>query len=206
MLTGDLVRSTDLTPDALRHAIESVEQCAKDLAPLIQGALQFSRHRGDGWQVALQTPKFALRTMLAIRAQLRSNAKRGFENAFDTRIAAATGPAVLPLKPDLNEESQEVFIRSGRALDALGKADLQLTADQDARFAATLRLADYISRQWTGPQAQAIYQSLIAAPTPTDTAIGKALGKSRQTVARALHGAGQAHILAALAALEEVSP
>lgn len=208
VLTGDLVRSTDLTAEALQKALETLERCSWDLEELMDSDLSFTLHRGDGWQVVIKQNEFTLRAMLAFRAALRSLAERGSQTKFDTRIAAASGKVILPLKTDLNQETQPVFIASGRCLEAMGKTANQphFASADDPGFDATLALADYISRQWTAAQSQAIYQSLISVATPTDTAIGAAIGKSRQTIARALHGAGQAHINAALTRLEQGQP
>ena len=204
VLTGDLVRSTELSKDNLNKALDTLAQCAATLEGALGLSLHFTVHRGDGWQAAVTRPEYALRVMLSFRAALRSLGERGSDLKFDTRIAAAKGAAQMPLNPDLNQESQSVFIASGRCLESMGKTSVapRLKIDAQPELSACFALADYISRQWTAAQAQAIYQSLISVQPQTDTAIGIAIGKSRQTVARALHGAGQGHLIAALNSLE----
>ncbi|WP_394177901.1 MarR family transcriptional regulator [Yoonia maritima] len=199
VLTGDIVGSTALGAAQLEHALSALEHCANAQADWMGTSLHFTRHRGDGWQVALAKPHYALRSALAFRAALRSH-----NPDFDSYIAIATGEAPSVLPTDLNRESSEAFIRSGQALDdlkATKHAQRMLHKDQSAIGAATI-LADHISQGWTQAQAAAILHSITPLEDISYTHIAQTLGKSRQAVTKSLDGAGFGAIELALETLE----
>lgn len=204
VLTGDLVNSTQLSKKNLESALDALAKCARGLEDAFGFSLNFTVHRGDGWQAAVTKPELTLRTMLSFRAALLSLGERGSGLKIDSRIAAAKGSVQMPLNTNLNQESQAIFIASGRCLENIGKAagSPRFKIDAQPEFAACITLADCISRKWTAAQAQAIFHALTSRQLPTDTAIGNAIGKSRQTIARALAGAGRNHIFKTLNYLE----
>ena len=94
VLTGDLVASSDLSPEAVDHALTIIETAATDMAGWNgpDGLSRFARRGGDSWQIALADPSRALRAALFVQACLRrDNAKS------QTRIALATGTGALPI-------------------------------------------------------------------------------------------------------------
>ncbi|SLN44246.1 hypothetical protein AQS8620_01770 [Aquimixticola soesokkakensis] len=213
VLTGDLVQSSTLSPSALEEAFDALQRCAALQESWVGDSLRFTRHRGDGWQVALPTPQFALRAALAFRAHLRA---LGDTNGapIDSYIGIATGPALGDLGSDpgrdLNGRSDMVFVVSGRALDRI-KSDkdatkgppayLRLASPQPSLRAVTI-LVDYMSRGWTPAQAEVCARMLAPAP-PSYTDLAKAVGKSRQAVTKSLTAAGWFELAAALALVEE---
>lgn len=199
VLTGDLVASTALSRDQISVAFSALKDCA-ELQARWQGApLHFTRHRGDGWQVVLAQPKYALRSALAFRAALR--AKSG---TLDTYIGAAEGKRPATLHPDLNYETEAVFVASGTALDwAKSNEDaVRMEFKPHGPLNAAFILADRISRDWTQAQAAAIAPFLAPVHVPTATDVADRLGKSRQAVSKALDAARYPALLQALTSLE----
>ncbi|MBV1866572.1 MAG: MarR family transcriptional regulator [Marinosulfonomonas sp.] len=183
VLTGDLVRSTDLSQSNLERAMAALENGAAD-ASIWQGSdLQFSRHRGDGWQVALPDPTLALRTALFLRAALRAGGK-----SLSTRIAIAIGQGMAQQTGNLNTASGPVFVASGRALDGLKPPATMVFADQGT-MGAVVRLADQISQGWTPAQAKAMHLALVPGKTTRQT-MADTLGITRQGIDQALEAAG----------------
>ncbi|SFI77570.1 MarR family transcriptional regulator [Celeribacter neptunius] len=191
VLTGDLVNSTGLGPEKVERAFRALEDCAEMQAEWMGGqSLHFTRHRGDGWQVALMEPKYALRSALCFRAALRALGEE-----FDSYIGMAEGETEGEIGPDLNAETVSVFIKSGEALE-----DLKTTPEVSMCYidpgiydALTISL-DYISNKWTPSQAQAIIHTLSPGNDLIFTEIAEKLGKSRQAVSKSLRAAGLAHI------------
>ena len=188
VLTGDIVGSTQLTSGELENAIQALRQRSEELTTWHNDVVKFSRFRGDGWQVAIQKPEFALRTALSLRSALRSLGKK-----FSTRIACVTDIAHLPLKDNLNSEVQAPFVKSGRLLEELTtKGPLVfMRSGDDAAQQAVFLMAEYISEDWTPPQSDVMRFALLPYNyAPSLTQIGKELGKSRQAVTKAYLGAG----------------
>lgn len=201
VLTGDLVKSTALGPEKISRAFEALEGCAEWLAARQGAPLHFSRHRGDGWQVALERPELVLRAALTFRAALRAEG-----DVFDSYIGIAEGYVTGKIGPDLNDETAEVFIRSGEMLDAVKRAAAghgRMEHSLQGPEAAVILLADCIVRGWTAIQASTLLHMLLASDAPSFTDTAKVLGKSRQAVAKSLDAAGYDFIKAALETLED---
>ncbi|MBU0642869.1 MAG: hypothetical protein KJ731_20325 [Alphaproteobacteria bacterium] len=200
VLTGDLVNSTGLGPTKIERAFAALEDCAATQAGWMGESLHFTRHRGDGWQVALVEPKYALRSALAFRAALRAEGSE-----FDSYIGIAEGDITGPLEANLNDQTDNVFTKSGQMLEWIKtEAHLELTFGHAATGAksACAILLGHMSQDWTPAQAAPLIRMLHPTDTPTYTEIAKALGKSRQAVAKALDSAGFRSIYAALNDLE----
>lgn len=200
VLTGDLVNSADLGATKIACAFGALEVCAEEQAAWMGAPLNFTRHRGDGWQVALARPEMALRSALAFRAALRAEGEE-----FDTYVSIAEGVAPQRLATDLNTHTEDVFARSGLGLDGLKKTRLPLRMAHDSLGpvdAATI-LADQLSQGWTQAQAAAILPTLSPEHDGTHSTIARSLGKSRQAVTKALRAAGQDILELALKTLEK---
>lgn len=203
VLTGDIVNSTALGEVELERAINTLERQSNTMAKWHDAPLHFTRHRGDGWQVALNRPERALRTALALRAAIRSLGKD-----YDTRVACAIRKTSQPLNANLNLETQEAFVASGRILEMITKGDdsARLVAEQGGALNAAFILADHISKDWTVPQAQAMVAYLTPESRPSLTAIAKIRNKSRQAVTKAIESAGGYALENALLSLEDKHP
>ena len=194
VLSGDVVGSTQLSGTDQRRVFEALRDGAGRIADWLGNPVQFTRNRGDGWQICLPGARPGLRAALGMRAALRAEGK-----TFETRIAIASGPGEIPPNGDLNIATGPVFVAAGRALDALD-GPYMVHAGGGA-LGATVRLADHISAGWTPAQARAVLPMLAPAP-PTHAAAARDLGISRQAVDQALNAAGFAALLDALALLD----
>ncbi|MBU2867938.1 hypothetical protein [Pacificibacter marinus] len=182
VLTGDIVGSTALGPEKLERAFDALKDCAETQAEWMGESLHFTRHRGDGWQVALAEPKYALRSALMFRAALRS---LGAE--FDSYIGIAVGPISTDLAPNLNSENAEVFVSSGRALEIAKRQGTYFLHDSGGMVDALTLSMELMSHGWTKAQSQAAMYSLPPHSDLSFTEISDILEKSRQTVTKALN-------------------
>ncbi len=97
VLTGDIVDSSALAPDALDAIMRDIQEISLEGAGWqhAEGDATytgfFARRGGDGWQIAINRPLLALRLALYINARLRI-----LNPDYATRIAAATGEGDLP--------------------------------------------------------------------------------------------------------------
>jgi hypothetical protein len=88
VLTGDLIGSTSAGANAVTNAFEVIRSCAAEISQWMTPALdlRFTRSRGDGWQIVLTEPRFALRAALFIFARLKVTSPD-----LQTRIAIGIG-------------------------------------------------------------------------------------------------------------------
>lgn len=197
VLTGDLVASSDLTPEAVDAALVTIDTAVTEISDWHspKRITRFARRGGDGWQVAIDAPSLALRAALYIQACLKR------ENAATvTRIALAAGTGSLPETADLNAAHGPVFVASGRLLTTLSGHALMAHADGGATHAAT-RLADHIASGWTQAQARAV-ASQLAPNAPPRIEVAQAFGITRQAVNQSLWSAGYPALDDALQAIE----
>lgn len=188
VLTGDIIGSTQMSPEELERAFDALSASAEVQADWHGEDLHFTRQRGDGWQVRLARPELALRSALAFRAALRCEGKE-----FSTFMAVAEGEAgPVPPGVDLNKSSDQVFVESGRYLDQMKNfaKPLELAHTALGKTSAAFVLADNISQGWTPAQAAAILPLLKPGNKVTYSDVAQFLGKSRQAVSKSLDGAG----------------
>ncbi len=190
VLTGDIVDSSDLAPEQLDRVLAELSDISRDIsvwpnAPTAPIQTGFARRGGDGWQIALDHPKLALRAALYVVARLHAA-----QPPIQSRIAVASGAGSLPNAPDrdLNSAHGPAFTASGRALTDMPRKS-RITHAAGGAIAAVFHLADHISRGWTGPQAQAVALMLVPEAGPRRRA-AEQLGITRQAVDQALHAAG----------------
>ncbi|ATG46368.1 hypothetical protein CEW89_01560 [Celeribacter ethanolicus] len=185
VLTGDLVNSTGLGPEKVERAFMALEDCAEMQAEWMGGqSLHFTRHRGDGWQVALAEPKYALRSALCFRAALRALGEE-----FDSYIGITQGEVEGEIGTDLNEQTDKVFAKSGLMLDSTkGSKTEKIGYLHSGTMVAATILLDYLSSQWSPTQAETVLLFIERERTKpiTQSEAGKILGKSRQSVAKSL--------------------
>ncbi|MDC0737374.1 hypothetical protein N6L24_03725 [Cognatishimia sp. SS12] len=211
VLTGDLVKSSRLTPAQITQAFDALGHCAEVAATWHGAPLKFTRHRGDGWQVLLHRPRYALRTALFFRATIKSLGPE-----FDSYIGIATGEAAMTMTADLNDRNEAVFVQSGHALEDIktktGKALATLKSMNSfapklayatpGAEAAAVALADHIAEDWTPNQAEAMAHMLSPIQDMSYTDLAKTLDKSRQVVTKTLLSAGYQSLYLALHLLE----
>ena len=200
VLTGDLVGSVALGPEKVEQAMAALEHAAQGMEHWIGAPLHFTRHRGDGWQVVVRYPKFAIRAALMFRAAIRS-----LGNEFDTYIGLAEGNHVGYIPNDLNTITGKPFTWSGAELEKIKGRNLinRMGFGEATPSNGVLILADHISQGWTPTQAELMSIILDISNRPKNyTGIAKRLGKSRQTISKSLDAAGFDSISLALSGIE----
>jgi len=199
VLTGDIVDSAALSPADLDRTIESLRDAGTAMADWPHESDRqlsgFARRGGDGWQIALNAPKYALRAALYVVATVRR-----LDKMRETRFAIAEGDGTLPAEGDLNAAHGPAFIASGRLLDALPSQVLISHAEGGPKTACFV-LADQITRGWTQAQARALCEVLPPGAGPRSDAAAR-IGVSRQAVDQALRAAGYPALEAAMAEME----
>jgi hypothetical protein len=174
VLTGDIVHSTKpgAAPMAeVRAALEAATQAAQATWGEVIGTVDV--FRGDSWQVALTSPRYALHTALLIRAALRADCD------MDTRIAIGIGPVEAVDAARVSRSVGEAFLVSGRMLDAMRRGKLALaqaahTPPQGPWLEAALGLLDHIAGGWTRRQADLVRLRLTR-PNASQAELGAAL-------------------------------
>ena len=78
--------------------------------------LRFTRFRGDGWQMLLPEPGFALRLALRLTAELTAR-----QIGLATRISIGLGGVDHPGGVTLSNAAGMAFLRSGRGLDHMAR-------------------------------------------------------------------------------------
>ncbi len=153
----------------------------------IDSNTRFTRYRGDGWQLCLDTPGHCLWACLYIFAKLQ------IEGTLSTRIAVGIGDAFPMHSKDLSTALGPAFTASGRALEAMRHGQRLALAGEgvdDFRRLAFAFAEEYAAR-WSWEQAQAMAMALSPVePEPTQDDIAKALGITRQAVGSRLRAAG----------------
>ncbi|MCU0827986.1 MAG: hypothetical protein MUE52_11385 [Tabrizicola sp.] len=196
VLTGDLVGSSKHPAEMIDAAMQAI----RDTAFTIGGwhsppqDTRFTRFRGDGWQIVLADPAFALRAAVVIQA-------RQIALDMESRIFIGVGSADNLGTGTLADASGEAFARSGQGLDKMGE-NWRLGIDGDTVRVEDQLVADLLGERmgrWTSAQAEAAAMQL-ATPARITTLheIGKALRISPQAVNDRVRGAGCATIASVL--------
>lgn len=179
VLTGDLIGSTDATPDAVEAAISVVSAC-------FGRKNGFTRFRGDGWQVYLDQAGYGLWAMLRIAAALRA------AGGLESRIALGIGTAEDVDLANLSTARGSAFVASGRALAGMQKGArlVMAGAGLDPLHCQLAPLMDERTSGWSPEQAEAAALAWSAFQHPTQQEMAERLGISRQAVAARLKSAG----------------
>ncbi|MEM6376452.1 MAG: MarR family transcriptional regulator [Pseudomonadota bacterium] len=205
VFTGDIVGSSSVSAQRLDGIMHVLEASCRDMSDWVEPTepgqtaafAGFARRGGDGWQIALNRPKFCLRAAIYLQARIRANGE-----GDATRIAVATGDGD-PFRGqivDPNSAHGPAFEKSGRLLQNLGSRT-RLAFAGSGLLDASFRLADHISQGWTAAQARAVAAMLPPGSGPRRR-VAEDLGISRQAVDQALNAAGFPAIDAALALIE----
>jgi hypothetical protein len=180
ILTGDLIGSTTATPGAVDATMRIIAKCADQIGE----EADFTRFRGDGWQLRLMQPGDCLWACLLILARLRADPK-----ALGCRIAVGIGEEYPTDARDLSTAMGPAFTASGRALDRM-KPDLLLALDGlpgiDPFRKLAFTVAADLAGRWSVGQAEAMALKLDP-ESPADErlsneTIARQLGITRQAV------------------------
>lgn len=179
VLTGDLIGSTEATPERVAAALDVISRCfGPDFG--------FTRFRGDGWQIYMDNPGIGLFAAVRITAELR------LAGDLQSRIALGLGQANNVNLANLSSASGSAFVASGQALDNM---------QQNARFALAGEGTDLLHQRlgamidermqgWSIEQTQAAALAWSRYQHPPIIEIAETLGISRQAVSARLKSAG----------------
>ncbi|PID62801.1 MAG: hypothetical protein CSB44_03060 [Gammaproteobacteria bacterium] len=206
VLTGDLVRSSRLSPEALDDVRHELQRAVADIADWTPGFVPHEADffRGDAWQLLLQEPTLALRATIFLRARLIAIGR-------DARIGIGIGAMDAASAKRVSLASGPAFLRSGHALDRLGSGRLMLIVDSDERPGAqpdwpnvTLELVEALLMRLTRRQAQLLALALHP-QRRTHEMIARLLEPTveRQVVSKTLSRAGHGAIETAILAFEQ---
>lgn len=196
VLTGDLVDSTKRSADQIALAMRAIEAAAAKVSTWHSPAkdTRFTRSRGDGWQMVIAEPQYALRAAVVIQGKL-------IALGMESRIFAGIGTSDSLGSSTLADASGEAFVRSGQGLDSMGDA-WRIGIDKEGIRPEDQLIAELLGERmgrWTAAQAEAAAMQL-ASPLKITTLfeIGKELNISPQAVNDRVRGAGCATIASVL--------
>ncbi|MGA1826251.1 MAG: hypothetical protein ACMUIP_16465 [bacterium] len=115
VLTGDIMKSSVLSSAELNRALEQIRMVPGMMNAVFPEAVHTTVDiiRGDGWQILVLEPGYALRTALLLRVSM----KELF--TLDTRVSVGIGPVEKILNDSLARSKGLAFTRSGRGLDSM---------------------------------------------------------------------------------------
>ncbi|MEY1555757.1 hypothetical protein AB3Y40_09005 [Yoonia sp. R2331] len=196
VITGDLIHSRQASATQVDLAMDTLRDAAAEAEARSNRTLQFTRFRGDGWQIHLDTAGAALGTAVWLHAKLRATGLK-----IDTRMAVGIGGITSTGTTSLADASGVAFEISGQTLDTIGKRRITIAGTGVTQeLSAIFGLVEHIIFDWTANQAEAAALAL-AYPDKTQEDIATKLGITRQAVQLRLAGAGAAPISAAVDAL-----
>lgn len=181
VLTGDLINSTSVVHgEEFRALLKSILASMEE-----RYDAKTSTYRGDGFQIVLNQPDRAFEATIYLRAGLIAGSPDRAER-WDARVAIALGE-----NGGLNaEQNSEVFIQSGRALDAMKKEHMQVVGQPESfQIAAGIATAfvDDVIDNWTAVEAGTLFEYLQG--RDSHQAIAERLGKTRATITLSLQRA-----------------
>lgn len=162
VLTGDLVKSSRLSPVQSKRAIgwlrSATKEFEKSFRGTVEGALDSFRH--DSWQLLLKKPALAIRAALFLRAALKMQSDG--ETKYDTRIAIGIGPVESIAKERISNSRGRAFTLSGQTLDAIKAERLAIARDHgdDCLARGVVPLLDPLVNEWSAIESQAVYGAL----------------------------------------------
>ena len=192
VLTGDIVKSRDLSSEHSKALQERLKSAAMDFQKVFPGTVvgKLGITRGDGWQVAMQKPEYALRLALFIRAVVKSEFKT------DTRVSIGVGTVDRLEMDNIVESTGAAFVLSGHGLEMLpkGRRIVLCAESKDPRDRLIVKLLDCFISKWTVKEAEALAGVLIklthdkvaerspvsarSGKKPTRQAVGDALSRA----------------------------
>jgi len=213
VLTGDLVKSSQLSSEKSAGAMARLKNAAMEFAQQYPSTIvgQMDTFRHDSWQVLMEKPAPAVKAAVFLRTALKLESDA--ETKYDTRICIGIGQAELISTQRVSNSRGPAFTRSGKGLDEMGGERLRLVAGDDAPVllnglsCTAIPLLDCIIGDWTPTESRAIYgvlngwtQEEIASNWPVNEKSGKQ--PTRQAVGDSLMRAHWRTVDAALLWIE----
>jgi hypothetical protein len=188
VIAGDIIGSTRLGSAVTDKALQCLKQTALQIRDWDSSEPRFTRFRGDGWQLYLDSPGLALHATLMLIANLKA-AKIGAE----TRTAIGFGAVERLGTTDLSDAAGEAFELAGAVLDEMPRHKRIALANWTVLSEwhhAIFDLAVWIASRWSSEQAGAIALAIDPIRQPTQAEIANDLGITRQAVQLRLSSAG----------------
>jgi hypothetical protein len=197
VLTGDLVKSSRLSVDQSKRAIELLKRSSGEFEKSFQGAIQgeLDSFRHDSWQLLMKRPALAIRATIFLRASIKMESDA--TTRYDTRIAIGIGTVDSISRRRISDSRGAAFTFSGKALDGMGGERLAFASENgltgDCIAQGVIPLLDCVISDWTATESRAVCGALLgrtqeqsAAKWPVDQGETR---PSRQAVAKALRRA-----------------
>lgn len=187
VLTGDLVHSTKMAPAMYKATLACLQQQLAVAQKQCHAVAEI--YRGDGFQVQYPNPVLALASALAIKLAL--HAAEFATKPVQCTLSLAYGSGQTN-DGALNTAMGQVFIASGRGLEATPRGDLTLHFEQSSKDDALVLLTRFFNHQLntlTKSQAQLLGQ-YIASDFAEHKEIARLTGTSRQNISNRLAGIG----------------
>ncbi len=177
VITADIVNSTLLTL--------KLENDLKTSFLSILKPYKSEFFRGDSFQVYMNEPENALKTVFQIRT-----AARRISLLHDVRASVGIAEEDSPVI-SLNNAKGKAFIISGRTFEDINKTDRRLlikSSDESFNVALEVisRFADNLLTNLTSKQAEVVFELLL---NHTQTEAAKKLKKSQATINKHVHSA-----------------
>lgn len=190
VLTGDLVKSTRLSPADSTGAMEILKTAAATFAALhpdaVAGRMDTFRH--DSWQLLLEQPALAFRAAIFLRAALKLQSDA--DTKYDTRVSIGIGVVEWISKRRVSDSRGPAFTRSGKGLDALGGKCFAFDAGDEAPgllrsfAAAAVPLLDCVVGDWTPAQSRAAHGALRGLTQEETARLWPPIGKTGRSISR----------------------
>ena len=177
VITGDLVKSTNIAAEWRQTIMDALNACAADFATVTP--VKIEMYRGDSFRAVVDRAEYALAVAIALRAKLKANTP-DVSSAWDARVSVGIGTVSFESDNILTSDG-EAFRLSGRAFDTIGKRKLSISTpwpEMNEALNLVTRFADELISSWTTKQAKVVYHSILFLKTQKDMA--EDMGMTRQ--------------------------
>jgi hypothetical protein len=168
VLTGDIIESRRLGGKQRKQLARTLRIVFDDLVEKFQyqDSARLSVFRGDSWQIFLPDPAWGLHFAVLFSTGLRTRGSL-IDAPFKTKIGMAIDTVDFLDNSEIGASDGKAFQKSGEALEEIGRgAVLSCRFPESLEnvckrcLVHTVTVADYLLRQWTDRQAQAIHLML----------------------------------------------
>ena len=177
VITGDLVKSTNIAAEWRQTIMDALNACAADFVTVTP--VKIEMYRGDSFQIIVDRAEYTLAVAIALRAKLKAITPDD-SSAWDARVSVGIGTISFESDNILTSDG-EAFRLSGRAFDTIGKRRLNVSTpwpEMNDAFNLDTRFADELISSWTAKQSKVAYYSILFLKTQKDMA--EDLGMTRQ--------------------------
>lgn len=202
IITGDIIDSTKLSLKDRGVMLDVLRSIPSVLSPIQDVSIDI--FRGDSFQIGISDVPEVLRSVLAIRALLRSHKMESSKMLLDARLAIGIG--TLDYESDaLSTSDGEAYRLSGKLLDDMGKSRLKIMTpwrSVNEELELETAFADDIISSWTQSQSRIILLSLLTSQSHAE--MSQQLGISRQMVDKSLKASKEELMQAYIRRFEEL--